>query len=109
MAWNTRCGTHSERKEAEAARRSNTKRDAMANALGPPIKPSTRKRPSCGSRKFGIEYKMKDGVECGPWMKKQYRNWRKYYSWYETAAQRDQALDALNKKDDMLEYKAIDR
>ena len=78
-------------------------------------------KPSKGRKKrFGMEYRYTEEVvtywgERRCWLsEKDYREWRPFYTWYETAKQRDQAMEVLSKKmflDKALyhEYRAIKR
>lgn len=103
MAWSSHAWGRKERKEADPHLRSDLKRDAVAE---PAVKTGSRKRPSCGSRKYGIEYKAKPGIKTWfDWAS----DWRHYYSWYETKKQRDQALEALIRKCQVYDYRAIER
>jgi hypothetical protein len=61
MAWQTGYGTRAYRKQGEAALRSQNRRDAIGDGVDPKNKPHSRKRPPPRARKFGLEYKLKEG------------------------------------------------
>lgn len=89
-----------------------TKSESYAeNGVGKPKK--TRKK------HFGMEYRYTEEV-CNYWgerrsiFDKDYREWRPFYTWYETEKQRDQAIETLSKRmfmDKALyhEYRPIER
>ncbi len=71
-----------------------------------------------GKKKYGMEYRHTEEV-CTLWKEniflgRNLRKWRPYWTWYETAKQRDQAMENLAKKQFLgkylyHEYRPIDR
>lgn len=106
MAWSGSYGTHQERKERAAHLRGAAKRAAIAE----PVREGTKKRVRCGARKFCLEYQLREGVEEfwfafeNPGWR---RGWRRHSHRYETAKQRDQALEAMNRNDVLWEYRPL--
>jgi hypothetical protein len=89
-----------ERKEKARHGRSNANHEAIVERerLG-----SKKKRPSCGTRKFGLEYRWRNA-----WSRRANNDWKPCWGKYETAKKRDQALDTMNRKRDCFEYRAVD-
>lgn len=102
MAWGLEWA-RKKRKEAAPHRRAADERASLVEPVG--VGPS--KSASCRSRKFGMEYKAKTGTVTFSWLRD--RDWRRWYSWYETEKQRDQALEALNRKDKFYDYRPVKR
>lgn len=100
-------GRRAARKADSATTRANVNRQALEPE--PKTKGSSRKRPRPGSRKFGIEFRPKDGK----WFfspDKKDGEWSGHWSgWYETTKRRDQAIVDLNKNSRHFEFRPRDR
>lgn len=103
MSWGMGGWARKERKEGARHTRGNTNRESIVERerLG-----NKKKRPSCGTRKFGLEYRYRNGPLVA--RRRINNDWKSYWGKYETAKQRDQALDAMNSKRDCFEYRAVD-
>lgn len=100
MAWKAGYGTHQQRKEAQRALRGEVNRAVLQDRE---LLQKSR-RPRCEARKFGLECRVRDGVARSAWEPK---GWRRFWKRYETAKQRDQALEAMNRNDRFNEFRAM--
>lgn len=92
-----------ERKEASrVARRSEDRREEGGAA--DEARPAKRRGGSAHSRPYGLEYRVRPGRST-LWN----GEWRRSWKWYRTEARRDAAMAAMNRRDDLFEYRPTSR
>jgi hypothetical protein len=93
MAWSKSESSGAKRKERDAHLRSILSRSSLSDLQ----KPTKGPRINCSARKFGLEHRRLGKSD-----------WQRYWAKYETAKQRDQALDVLNRKSQSDQFRSVD-
>src|ERR1051326_5958463 len=102
--------SRAERKEtSRLARRSNDRAAARGVAVDQLDQTPRRRRggKTHASHRYGLEIRIQPGKGVSPACG--FAGWQRYWKWYATAAERDTALAALNRKDQLFEYRAVER